>query len=152
MKKFQFSLETVKKYKENILEDLKNEYGQCMLAVQRKEEEIGGLEHQSRKVSAELNQRNSQGISPTDIQNYQRYLHVMRNRIQQENKKLDELKHVAEKKKEEMITAKMDVEIFAKLKEKQLEEYLKVDAKAQELFAEEFVTRGFFLQASANRG
>lgn len=151
MKKFRFSLETVKNYKENFLENLKGEYNQRLSAVREKQAEIDELEQQQQRISQDWNRKNASGISSTDMVSYQRYLHVLRGRIQQENLKLKELVRLAEEKKEEMVEAKKEVEIFLKLKEHQLEEYRKADAKAQELFAEEFAMRNVIQQGAARR-
>ena len=139
MKKFAFSLETVKEYKEQMLENVKVEYGVIMAAVKQKEDDIAALEREKHDLNIELNRKNARGITPLEIAGYQRYLNVLHYNIKQEKRKLEELNRQAEKKKDEVIEKRKETASFDKLKEKRLAEYNQQAMKSQEQFIEEFV-------------
>jgi flagellar FliJ protein len=140
MKKFKFSLATVKEYKEKLLDNLKLEHGIIMTAVREQEEVIRGMEETEKLVNKELNERNRKGITPFELMNYQRYIKVLQNDIKLEYEKLDKLKQAEEEKLEEVVEMKKETSSFEKLEEKRLKEYNGIVRKEQELFIEEFVT------------
>jgi flagellar FliJ protein len=140
MKKFTFSLNVVKGYKEKLLENLKIEQGEILLAISKQKELIHKMEEAEKLIISELNEKNSKGIKPHELINYQRYLKVLRNDIAREYEKLDKLKAAEERKRKEVIETKKETASFEKLEEKKLEEYNVLARKAQEVFIEEFVS------------
>ena len=60
--------------------------------------------------------------------------------IQRETKKLEKLQEEAEKKREEMVEAKIDTSSLEKLKDKKLEQYRKDEQKSEELLVDEFIS------------
>ena len=139
MKKFHFSLEVVKEYKEKLLENLKLEHSTILSAISKQENLIKEMENTEKLVNDELNEKNRRGITPYELMNYQRYIKVLQNDIRLEYEKLSKLKKAEEEKRDEVIEMKKETASFEKLEDKKLKEYNSLVQKAQELFVEEFV-------------
>jgi len=140
MKKFTFSLNVVKEYKEKLLDNLKAEQAVILSAIEDQKKLIAAMEETERLVNAEVNEKNSKGIAPHELLNYKRYLRVLQNDIDKEYEKLEELNEAAEQKRIEIMEMKKETTILEKLEEKKLEEYNDSERKEQELFIEEFVS------------
>ncbi|MCL1808164.1 MAG: flagellar FliJ family protein [Clostridiales bacterium] len=140
MKKFTFSLSTVKGYKDKLLGNLKIEHAAILAKMSKQKELIKGMEESERLVNSELNERNSKGIAPHELVNYQRYLRVLQNDIKVEYENLAKLQKAEEEKREELLEMKKETASFEKLEEKKLEEYNVLARKEGELFIEEFVS------------
>jgi len=140
MKKFSFSLSSVKEYKDSLLENLKLEHAAIMLKIREQEKAIARLIEKKDLLKVELNQKNAIGIAPFELVNYQRYIKVLQNDIEVEHNKLKKL-HIKEaEKKEEVIEMKKETASYEKLEEKKLEEYNFLARKSHEQFIEEFVS------------
>lgn len=144
MKKFNFSLGTVHKFKNQVLDDLKGQHAAAIAAVARQENVIAELKKGIVTLNLELNEKNKQGITILEATGYKRYLKILDNKVKEENKKLDQLKKTEEEKKEQVVEAKKEVASFDKLKERRLKEYNKEVQKKEELFVEEFVANRSF--------
>lgn len=141
MKRFRFSLETVKTYKDRLLEQLKAEYALRLSEVSAKEEEIRLLEIRKQQVQEEFNHKNADGLSVLENIQYERYLDALQNQIRIEKKRREDLVLLAEEKKEEVIEMNKETTSLSKLKEKKLIEHSQLDAKEQERFLEEFISQ-----------
>jgi len=139
MKKFTFSLEAVKEYKEKLLDNVVLEHATILAAIAEQENLIKKLEETGRLVNEELNEKNRNGITPYELMNYQRYMKVLQDDIRIEYEKLAKLNLAEEAKREEVIEMKKETASFEKLEEKKLKEYNKLVQKKEELFIEEFV-------------
>ena len=139
MKKFSFSLETVKEYKEKLLENVVLEHATILAAIAEQEKLIKKMEETEKLVNEELNEKNRNGITPYELMNYQRYMKVLQDDIRLEYEKLAKLNLAEEEKRGEVIEMKKETASFEKLEEKKLKEYNKLVQKTEELFVEEFV-------------
>jgi flagellar FliJ protein len=74
---------------------------------------------------------------------YDMCIGLMEEKINIRKEQLSHLKKEEEKKKQQVIAAKVDASKFEKLKGRRQEEYRKAEAKEEENFIEEFVTRGY---------
>ena len=140
MKQFQYRLESVLAYKTQVLDNLKTEHAAIIQNVNLKQEEIRGLH---RELSGYENQFDQAKEDGTSIENYRLFdmcIGRMGEIIDEEKERLKVLKKQENAKKQEVINAKVDTSRFEKLKERKLVEYQKEVAKADELFAEEFVS------------
>ena len=61
MKKFNFRLERVLKYKDQILDGLKNEHAKILMDIRNKEEEIARLERKYLEVCKDYNEEKFKG-------------------------------------------------------------------------------------------
>jgi len=139
MKKFNFSLQAVKEYKEKLLDNLRLEHSIIIAAVKEQEKLIHGMEATEKLVNDELNEKNSKGITPYELMNYQRYIKALQNDIRLEYEKLRKLEKAEDEKREEVVEMKKETSSLEKLEEKKIKEYNSIVQKADELFVEEFV-------------
>lgn len=139
MKKFNFPLDTVLGYKNQVLDSLRNEHASSLNDVIKQEEHIENLQIQYAEFNQSFNEKKAIGITIIEALNYESYLRKLEAIIKQEYKKLNELKKIEEEKRNMVIEAKKETASIEKLKEKKLEQYNKEVQKNEELFIEEFV-------------
>ncbi len=140
MKKFSFKLEPVLKYKNDTLEALRNEHAKILQRIAQQEEKIEAMENSRNACAAEFDGKKLTGITPMEAVNYQNYLQRQNALINREYGVLQGIRKEEEAKKNEVLEARKESMIIEKLKEINLEEYRKEEAKANETFIEEFVS------------
>ena len=149
MKKFKFSLDSVLSYKQQVLDALKGEHAAILAQVRAQEAVLEAVWQEYRDCNEEYSQRKAEGMTITDALVYQNGLRVLERNIQRETDKLEELRRTEEKKRQEVVDAKIDTSSIEKLKEHKLEDYNKAVQKDEEKLIDEFVSSA---QARANIG
>ena len=139
MKQFQYRLETVLDYKTQVLDNLKNEHAVILQNVNRKREEIRGLNRELAGFQQEFDRTKEEGATIENYRLFDMCIGRMEPIIDEEKERLKVLRRQEEDKKKQVITAKVDTSKFEKLKDKKLKEYQKAVAKADETFIEEFI-------------
>ena len=152
MKRFEYRLDTVLDYKTQVLDNLKTEHAVILQKVNRKQEEIQGLNRRLAGYEDDFNKAKEQGVSIGDCRLYNMCIGRMEEIIHEEKGKLKVLKKQEDEKKQEVITAKVDTSKFEKLKEKKQNEYQKAVLKADETFVEEFGSNTSIKARHQNRG
>ena len=142
MKKFQFSLDTVLSYKQQIQDSLQSEHAESLARVRRQEKLLDELLAKYRAYCTEYRERCEAGLPVTDVLVYQSGLRAMEREIEKASADLEELRRQEEKKRMEFIEAKRETASIEKLREKKLQDYQKALDKSNELFIEEFVSTG----------
>lgn len=140
MKKFYFALDTVLKYKEQVLENLQGEHAQIIAERVECERGIEALEQEQQDCIEELEKKKLRGFSITDMQTYDRFLTSLRRKIEREQERLKEILIREERKREEVVEARKETASITKLKEKKQAQYDKEVQKADEQFIDEFVS------------
>ena len=148
MKKFQFSLDTVLDYKQQVLTSLQSEHGAILLRVRQQEEVLEQTEHAHRELNEEFTRRRAEGISIKDALMLESGLRVLERDIDREAQKILALQKQEEKKRDEVIEAKKETSSLEMLRDKKLEQYRKEEAKQDELFIEEIVTTARVMAAA----
>lgn len=141
MKRFQYSLDTVLDYKNQVLDNLKTEHAAITQSVNQKREDIRRLHGQLNGYHSDFDHTK---ITGTTIENYRLFsmcIDRMEQMIKEENKRLAVLEEKQEKKKNEMVEARVDTSKFEKLKDKKMVEYRKAEVKEEESFVEERALR-----------
>ena len=139
MKQFQYRLETVLDYKTQVLDNLKTEHAVILQNVNRKREEIRGLNRELAGFQQEFDRTKEEGATIVNYRLFDMCIGRMEQIIDEEKERLKVLRRQEEDKKKQVITAKVDTSKFEKLKDKKLKEYQKAVAKADETFIEEFI-------------
>ena len=139
MKKFFFSLDTVLRYKEQILDNLKGEHARILQKIRICEQEIEALEQERMECGREFGRKRERGMAINDIRTYENYLEALRIKILQKNRLLEQLMDEEEKKREQVVEAKKETSSIEKLKKRKIAEYDKQVQKEEEQFIEEFV-------------
>lgn len=140
MKQFSYRLETVLAYKTQVLDNLKTEHAVIVQNVNRKQEEIKGLNRELVSYESGFDEVKEKGATINDYRLFDMCIGRMEEIIDAEKERLTELRRQEEAKKQEVVDAKVDTSKFEKLKEKKFHEYQKAVMKADEQFIEEFVS------------
>ena len=139
MKKFQYNLQSVLEYKQQVLDDLKEQYALRMKFVEEKKLEIENLGKKAHALTVEFDDIKHKGAAIEKFLMYSSMIDNIDKQIEIEKETLKILQANADKKKEEVIVANIDVNKFEKLKEKKQEIYKAQVQKDQEAFIDEFV-------------
>lgn len=140
MKKFEFSLKKMLSYKEQIQEVEKNKLSHLMSNKNKLEDLIAKLQFQSTKLSDEQLIAAKRGMSVIEVKNYAFKLSNNRQYIKQLTDELYKSTLAVEEQLKVVLTATQEVEGLNKLKDKQYQEYVYEDTKAQEGVVLEFVS------------
>ena len=140
MKKFKFSLDSVLSYKQQVLDSLKGEHAAILAQVREQENVLEAVWQDYRDCNEEYRQRKSEGLSVADAMFYQNGLRALEAEIERETARLEELRRKEEKKRQQVVDAKIDTSSIEKLKEKKLDLYNKEVAKSEEVLIDEFVS------------
>ena len=140
MKKFQYNLQSVLEYKQRVLDDLKEQYALRMKFVEEKKQEIADLREKANALNMEFDEVKQQGAVIEKFLMYSSMIDNLDKQVEVEKETLKILQANADKKKEEVIAANIDVNKFEKLKEKKQEIFKAQEQKDQEAFIDEFVS------------
>lgn len=140
MKKFNFPLDTVLNYKDQVLDNLKNEHAQVLAKVAQQEKWIGTLAEQRNSACIRFQEETQNGIAINVMREYESYITYMQQKIVAEQGVLQRLKRREEQKRAEVVEARKETASIEKLKEKKLVQYNKDVLRSEELFIEEFVS------------
>lgn len=141
MKRFQYNLENVLNYKNQVLNNLKTQHAAAADRVNRKQQQLYGMEGTLNQFQRDFNVTMKQGVSGETVRLYSICIDGARKQIEEEKEQLSILKREERKKSQEVLTAKVDTSRYEKLRDRRLREYSKAVQKEEELFAEEFIIR-----------
>ncbi len=108
MKRFQFSLNTVLSYKQQVLEELQNEHGQLLYQVRQQELVLQAAEERYRGLNLEFRQAETEGLTIAEALRYESGLRFLEDEIQREAKRLREYEAAAEEKRRQVVAARQD--------------------------------------------
>ena len=147
MKKFQFSLDSVLGYRQQVLDGLQNEYAQAMEKVRLQEARKAAAEERYRRLNQRFREEAAVGISVADALSYEGGLRQLEQEIARETRVLQEYRKAAEEKRQQMLQAHIDTTVLERLKEKKLQEYQKDIQKSDERFIDELVSASRYAEA-----
>ncbi len=139
MKKFSFPLERVLNYKEQVENNLKSEHAQIMKNIVDREHEKEALEEQF-CVVAEKREQDTKSCRASSFLLYDMYFQGILTQVEKKEHELDGLRRKEERKRQEVVHARMETASIEKLKEKKHQEYDREAQKVQERQVEEFVS------------
>ena len=139
MKKFDFSLDKVLDYKNQVTDSRQGEYVEAKKAVDQKEREIEQLKDQYSLCSAELIEKQCEGTDVRTIFSYNNYLSILGHQIQEAERILAVLQRECEIKRQRLLEAKKESMTIVRLKEHKYDEYSREARKESEKEMEEFV-------------
>lgn len=139
LKKFQFSLETMLVYKQQMLESLQQEYATAQGFVVEQERVIQTIEDEYDTYNEEFRIQKETGMNMIDAMRFEGGLRALEMDLKKQMVVLKKLEAKAEEKRMEMIQAKQETSSAEKLKEKKLESYNQVIQKNEEAMIDELV-------------
>ena len=140
MKKFQFGLSGVLRYKQQVLDNLQNEHAQAVQLVHAQERALRRTETRHAGLNAEFRARAAEGMTAADALGLETGLRVLERQMQAEEERLRQLREKAEEKRRQMVAAHQDTASLEKIRERQWEEYQKSARKQEEQLIDELVS------------
>lgn len=144
MKKFKFSLDKLKSYREQILKTEENELGRRRKKVIALQEEKAMLEGKVEQCNCEFRQRAMNAVTPQEIKVAKGYIATLQENIREIDRQILNAQDRVEQQIQVVVEATKEVSSLEKLEEGQLDEYNKMTMKQEELFIEEFVSNSNF--------
>ena len=139
MKKFQFSLNTVLGYKQQVMEGLQNEHAILTQRVRKQEEHLQELRRSYLAYNREFREAEAEGITIAEAMKFENGLHFWEKEIEQGTRLLEKYQAETEEKRKQVVAARQDTASIEKLRDKKHESYLNDVRKSEELFIEELV-------------
>lgn len=140
MKKFRFSLQKLKDFREQELDRQKNALSMLQMDLRRLEEARELLIDKVAEQSEQLERVCMLGSTASDIAMRKRYIVTLQQEIHIKEQLAAEKQQEIEAQLQVVVEATKDVRTLEKLEEKQLEEYNAQAGKENEQFIEEFVS------------
>lgn len=140
MKKFNFPLNTVLEYKQQVLESLQGEHAAILAQLREQEAVLESIWNRYRAYNEEFKEEQRVGLPITQALMYQTGLRTLENNIARETERLEEFHQQEERKRQQVVEARKDTASIEKLKEKQLKLYQKEMEKDAEALIDEFVS------------
>lgn len=132
MKKFRFQLDTVLRYKTQVLDIRLAEHGTALVAVRRQESVLEQATNNRLACEEEYRQKKAEGLTIADCMKYETGIEVLEGTVRREAAKLKELQKVEEQKRAALVEAKQETQSLEKLKDIKRSEYDAALAKAEE--------------------
>lgn len=139
MTSYNFRLEKVLNYKEDIESFKKIEFGNINLKLNKEEEKLSNYNlNKERLVTKKKESINS--ISIGHLKLYNDYLYDISSNIENQEQVIDEIKVELKKAKDELLIAMQERKSFEKLKEKDHNEFLSEVKKKEEKVVDEIIS------------
>lgn len=139
MKKFQFNLDHVLGYKNQVLDSLQNEHAVLTQKLQRQEQALDQARQGYQDFNQEFRSAKASGLTVAEAIHYESGLRFWELEIERENKLLQQCRKETEEKRRQVVAARQDTASLEKLKDKKQEAYRKEAEKSEELLIEELV-------------
>ena len=140
MKKFQFGLDSVLGYRQQVLEGRQNEYARTLQKVAQQQDRVDDAQARYQDLNRRFREEAAQGITASDAMGFEMGLQVLEMEITRETNRLQELQAEAEQQRAKVLQAHQDAVILERLKEKQKDAYQKELQKQDERFIDELVS------------
>lgn len=132
MKRFQFQLEPVLKYKQQTLDALMTELSEAQMVVAAQEEARNRAEERLAKYDAEFAEKREAGFTILEAVEYESGQRVLEQRLQREQLLLEQRRRELEAKRAQVVEARQETHAIEKLKQIRRGEYDSAAAKAEE--------------------
>lgn len=139
MKKFRFPLDIVLEYRRQVQDSLQVELGAAAAEVRRQEQVLENARRRYADINREYREKAALGLSIAEMRGYETGLKVQQGVIARELSQLETLRRRMEAKRQELVSAKLDVSSVEKLREKKLQAYVKDAEKSEEQFIDDLV-------------
>lgn len=140
MKKFQFSLDNVLSYRQQVLEGQQNEYVKALRRVQEQQARVDDVRLRYQQLNQQFREEAASGITAADAMGFENGLRVLEMEITRESQALQKLQRAAEEQRAKVLQAHMDAAVLERLKEKKRTAYQKEEQKRDEQFIDELVS------------
>lgn len=147
MKKFVFTLERLKQYREQVLETEKGSLADLRGQLNRLQAELEDILEELARLNRELVEMYERGTTPLDISVHKRYIAAKQQELHMKRHQIMLKEREIERQLEVVVEATKEVSKLEKLEEQQREEYKAAEQKETEAFIEEFVSNSDWRKA-----
>lgn len=140
MKKFKFQLDTVLRYKGQVLDTRLQEHGQVLAQVHRQEDVLEEARENLHGYLEEYREKQAIGMTVLDAMKYQMGIEVLERDVQREEEKLQRLRQLEEEKRARVVEAKQETSTLERLKEIKQGEYNSALQKEEEKLIDDLVS------------
>lgn len=140
MKKFQFGLDNVLGYRQQVLEGRQNEYAKVLKQVREQQERLDDAQARYQDLNRRFREEAALGLTIADAMGFENGLRVLEMEIAREANRLKELEAEAELHRGRVLQAHQDAAILERLKEKKKDAYQKAVQKQDEQFIDELIS------------
>lgn len=147
MKKFVFTLQRLKEYREQTLDTEKATLGELRAELAQLEAELEDILEELARLNRELLQMYEDITTATDIAVHKRYINSKQQELHQKRHQILMKNRQIEAQLQVVLDATMEVSKLEKLEEHQIEDYKAAEQKENELFIEEFVSNADWRKA-----
>ena len=132
MKKFKFQLDTVLRYKTQVLDIRLAEHGTALANVRRQEGVLEQAISHRTACEEEYREMKELGLTIAEAMKYETGIEVLQRTVLRETEKLKELRKIEEQRRAALVQAKQETQSLEKLREIKRGEYDSMVAKAEE--------------------
>lgn len=147
MKKFVFTLERLKQYREQVLETEKGSLADLRGQLNRLQAELEDILEELARLNRELVEMYERGTTPLDISVHKRYIAAKQQELHMKRHQIMLKEREIERQLEVVVEATKEVSKLEKLEDQQREEYKAAEQKETEAFIEEFVSNSDWRKA-----
>ncbi len=142
MKKFNFTLQSLKKYNDQVLDSEKSVLGRLRAELAEMQAELDAKTEEYELSIDKLNELVRGGTTAMRLSLHKKYVSSLQQDIYRIKGRMAQKRDEIEQQLQRVIEATKEVSKLEKLEEKQLEEYRYAAQKEQEQIIEEFVSNG----------
>lgn len=142
MKKFNFTLQSLKKYNDQMLDSEKSVLGRLRAELAEMQAELDAKTAEYELSIDKLNELVRGGTTAMRLSLHKKYVSSLQQDIYRIKGRMAQKRDEVEQQLQRVIDATKEVSKLEKLEEKQLEEYRYAAQKEQEQIIEEFVSKG----------
>ena len=142
MKKFNFTLQSLKKYNDQVLDSEKSVLGRLRAELAEMQAELDAKTAEYELSIDKLNELVRGGTTAMRLSLHKKYVSSLQQDIYRIKSRMADKRNEVEQQLQRVIDATKEVSKLEKLEEKQLEEYRYAAQKEQEQIIEEFVSNG----------
>ena len=150
MKKFEFSLDRIRSYKQTLLDREKNVLAGLIMEQNNIYDRQAQLDKDFEQINNEMHEKMETGLDISSIKMYEFRKNGVREEKRVLNDRLDFLDSSIKRQQSRVANLKQEVNGYDKLEEKQKEEYNKAVSKEQEDVIAEFVSQKMTKELSDN--
>lgn len=148
MKRFEFSLNKLKGYKQQVLDREKNSLAHLRRQQQQYMDDKYALEQKLKQSNEEFILKSSRGMTVMQITAFKGYHNSLSAQIKELERSIAVMEDKVQRQLGVVIEATKEVSSLEKLEDKQLEEYNFLAAKAEEQFISEYVVNSTYRTAN----
>ena len=142
MKKFNFTLQSLKRYNDQVLSGEKSVLGRLRAELAEQQALLDEKTAEYEQIIIKLNALVSEGTTAMRLSLHKKYVSSLQQDIYRIKAQMAQKREEIEIQLEKVVEATKEVSKLEKLEEKQLEEYRYAAQKEEELRIEEFVSNG----------